>query len=327
MVGVSDSPSDRRPARRDGGRQGGGSAGPRQPGRDGQRYSGRPDRAGKPHPAYAPRKAPPRPDDAPDTRSVRPRIVDPVVPAEVTGKELPREVLGELRQLSEENQGFVARHLVMAARLIDEDPDLAHQHALSASRKGGRLAVVRETLSVTAYRTGDFALALRELRTFRRISGSNDHLALMVDCERGLGRPERALELGRSVPRGTLPEAAQVDLAIAMSGARLDLGQTDAALRELEIPQLDPDTAYSWSPALFSAYATVLEELGRPAEAVEWARRAEIASTALLGDAAEPEIVEVLELELELEDTGEPSSEVLTERPAVPDAAPDERQA
>jgi hypothetical protein len=38
-----------------------------------------------------------------------------------------------------------------------------------------------------------------------------------------------------------------------MSGARLDLGQAAVALVELQIPQLDPTTAYSWSPMLFAA--------------------------------------------------------------------------
>ena len=206
----------------------------------------------------------------------------------------------ELKTLSVENQEFVARHLAMTARLIDEDPELAHRHALSASRRGGRIGMVRETLAITAYATGDFGLALRELRTYRRITGRDDQLPMMVDSERGLGRPDRALELGRSVPRGTLPDAVQVELAIAMSGARLDLGQTEAALRELEIPQLDPTRAFSWSPDLFDAYAIVLVELGREAEAREWHRRASIAAEAL-GDArgGEPagEDLDVVDLE------------------------------
>src|SRR5690606_7578538 len=131
----------------------------------------------------------------------------------------------------------VAVHLVMAARLIDSDPHLAHRHATSAARRAGRIAVVRETLAITAYATEDYALALRELRTYRRISGRDDQLPMMVDSERGLGRPDRALELGRSVDRATLPVDVQVELAIAMSGARLDLEQREAALVELEIPQ------------------------------------------------------------------------------------------
>ena len=69
----------------------------------------------------------------------------------------------------------------------------------------------------------------------------------------------------------------RVELAIAMSGARLDLGQTQAALDELEIPQLDPSKAFSYSPALFDAYAVVLDELGRTDEAAEWGRRADLA--------------------------------------------------
>jgi hypothetical protein len=66
-----------------------------------------------------------------------------------------------------------------------------------------------------------------------------------------------------------------------MSGARLDLDQPDRALLELDIPELKPDTAFEWSPALFAARATVLEELGRDDEAEEWHRRAEIAADAL----------------------------------------------
>lgn len=195
--------------------------------------------------------------------------------------DLDRGARAELKTLSKDNAEAVARHLVMASRLVDDDIGLAHLHALAAARRAGRIAVVRETLAITAYASGDFALALRELRTYRRLSGREDQLPLMVDSERGVGRPERALELGRSVPRSSLDTEVQVGLAIAMSGARLDLGQPEAALRELEIPQLDPDRAFAWSPALFDAYATVLEDLGRVEEAALWSSRSERAAAAL----------------------------------------------
>jgi hypothetical protein len=220
-----------------------------------------------------------------------------VIPDDVQAKELDRVARAQLKTLEKENADEIARHLVMVARLIDTDPALAHQHAVSAARRGGRISVVRETLAITAYSTGDFALALRELRTYRRISGKDDQLPLMVDSERGLGRPDRALELGRSVPRSSLPVEVQVLLAIAMSGARLDLGQTEAALVELQIPQLDPERAFPWSPVLFDAYATVLEELGRAEEAEVWFRRAEVAEEALGDRDAEPEddVMEIVE--------------------------------
>jgi hypothetical protein len=66
-----------------------------------------------------------------------------------------------------------------------------------------------------------------------------------------------------------------------MSGARLDRGELELALGELEIPELNPDLAFEWSPALFDARATVLEDLGRTDEAAFWRERAEVASAAL----------------------------------------------
>ncbi|WP_241977997.1 hypothetical protein [Cryobacterium cheniae] len=244
-----------------------------------------------------------------ELRSVRPRHDDPELPDDITSQDLDRIARNELKTLSKDNAEAVGRHLAMAARVIDEDPELAHRHVMSAARRAGRIAVVRESLAITAYATGDFALALRELRTYRRISGSNDQLALMVDSERGVGRPDRALELGRSVERASLPASVQVALAIAMSGARLDLGETEAALSELEIPQLNPKTAFSYSAELFAAYAEVLGELGRDDEADLWNERAERADAAVSGETAFDETMEILEIDEEEPDEDEESGE------------------
>jgi hypothetical protein len=249
---------------------------------------------------------------------VRSRHEDPVIPEDVEPGELDRVARNELKTLSKDNAEGVANHLVMVARLIETDPALAHQHAISAARRAGRIGVVRETLAITAYTVGDYALALRELRTHRRITGSNDQLPMMVDSERGMERPAKGLELGRSVPRASLPVPVQVELAIAMSGARLDLGQLDAALTELQIPQLDPTKAFSYSPALFDAYAAVLEELGREEEAEEWYERSERAQE-LLDHAENPEdTIEIVE-----EDVPEYDDEDADEQPSETDTAVD----
>ncbi|WP_255513490.1 hypothetical protein [Homoserinibacter sp. GY 40078] len=239
-----------------------------------------------------------------DSFRERPRHDDPPIPEDVAPAQLDRAVRAELKTLSKENADAVAKHLVMAGRLIDTDPALAHRHSLAAVRRAGRIGVVRETAAITAYATEDFALALRELRTYRRITGREDQLPLMVDSERGVGRPAAALELGRSVPRSSLEPPVQVALAIAMSGARLDLGQPELALGELQIPQLDPERAFSYSPALFDAYATVLEELGRSEEAEEWWQRSERAALALDQAAGDgDDVIEVFEEEVdEVED-------------------------
>ncbi|WP_435079306.1 hypothetical protein [Clavibacter michiganensis] len=257
-----------------------------------------------------------------ELRSVRPRHEDPEIPEDVKPGDLDRIARNELKTLSKDNAEGVAQHLVMAARLIEEDPELAHRHATSAARRAGRIAVVRESLAITAYAVGDYALALRELRTYRRISGKDDQLALMVDSERGQGRPDKALELGRSVPKETLPAAEQVALAIAMSGARLDLGQTEAALDELSIAQLNRDVAYSYSADLFHAYAEVLEELGRSAEADAWRQRADAAEAAFADpDEGWDDMVEVVEEELEVEDGGHEPSEDDGSGDAIPASA------
>jgi hypothetical protein len=249
--------------------------GPRPP-RDGHRPNGRPERERE---VIEDR-------DPFNIRSVRVTHDAPPIPEGVKPADLDRVARNELKTLDKENAEGVANHLVMAAKLIDDDPALAHQHAISAARRAGRIGVVRETLAITAYATGDYALALRELRTYRRITGRDDQLPMMVDSERALNRPDKALELGRSVPRNSLPVPVQVEVAIAMSGARLDLGQLDAALAELEIPQLNPTTVFSYSPNLFAAYATVLEDLGRQTDADLWWGYADTAVDAL--DDADP---------------------------------------
>ncbi|GGE91315.1 hypothetical protein GCM10011313_12750 [Mycetocola zhadangensis] len=252
-----------------------------------------------------------------ELRMVRKDHYDPDLPDEVTANDLDRIARNELKTLTTDNAERVARHLAMAAMLIDEDPELAHQHALSAARRAGRIGVVRETLAITAYETGDYALALRELRTHRRITGSNDQVPLMVDSERGVGRPERALELGRSVERASLSSPVRVALAIAMSGARLDLGQPELALAELQVPELNPNRAFEWSPSLFSAEAEVLEELGRADEAAVWRKRAKVASAALAEQRGDNELetIEVFEI---VEEPDEADEVDATEAEGIP---------
>ena len=191
----------------------------------------------------------------------------PQIDEDVTGKELDRATQHQIKTLEGTSAEWVARHLVMAGRLLDEEPELAFQHALAASRRGGRLASVREAVGLTAYAAGHYGEALREFRTYRRISGSNMHLPVMADCERGLGRPDRALDMARSEEAKDLDAPGKVELAIVAAGARTDLGQLDAAVSELEIPQLDINRAFSYSPRLFRAYADALTAAGRAAEA------------------------------------------------------------
>ncbi|UOW00153.1 hypothetical protein [Agrococcus sp. SCSIO52902] len=233
----------------------------------------------------------------------------PPLPDDLVAEDLDIGARAQLKTLTKDNAEFVAKHMAMASRLIDENPELAHEHALTAARRAGRIGVVRETLAITAYQLGDFALALRELRTYRRITGRDDQLPLMADCERGLGRPEKALELARSVDAATLETPVRVELAIVKSGARLDLGQPEAALEELRIPELRRDKAFEYSPALFASYAGVLEELGRDDEAAEWLALADRAIDALEAALAPGELESIAITTERIEDDGEATAE------------------
>jgi hypothetical protein len=202
----------------------------------------------------------------------------------------------QLKTLSAENAEMTARHLAMVAYLAEQDPELAHRHAQAAASRAGRIPVVRETVGITAYFVEDWALSLRELLAHRRMTNSNDHVPMMIDCERGLGRPQRGLELGRTIDRAALSAEVRVSLAIAMSGARLDLGQNETALVELEIKELNPNSVFDYSPRLFWAYADTLEVLGREADAAKWADLATRADKAIAQkNASEFEELSVLE--------------------------------
>ena len=199
-----------------------------------------------------------------------PRLPEPRIEEGVTGKELDRGVWTQLRTLTKENAEGVAQHLVMAALLMEDDIDAAKAHAETAVRRAGRVPAAREALGLVAYRMGDWAKALSEFRTVRRLSGSSHLLPLMVDAERGLGRHEKALDLAQSPEAATLARDERVELAIVVSGIRRDLGQLDAAASGLRIAELTPKPVRPWTARLAYAYAEAVLALGEVGEARRW---------------------------------------------------------
>ncbi|GAA1409844.1 hypothetical protein GCM10009614_15550 [Glutamicibacter uratoxydans] len=195
---------------------------------------------------------------------------------------MDRVARAQLRYLEDRSASWVAKHLVMAGRLLEEDPELAYEHTLAASRRGGRVAVVREAVGIAAYHAGKYADALRELRTHRRISGSDYNLPLIADSLRGLGRVEKAIELAQSEECANLEPAVKVEMQIVAAGSYADLGKLDQALAELEsLEQLDFNRAFSFSPRLFAVYAELLAAAGRSEEAARWEKQVAVAERAL----------------------------------------------
>ncbi|MFV9429280.1 hypothetical protein [Rhodococcus rhodochrous] len=205
---------------------------------------------------------------APQRRDARPD--EPDIPEDVEASELDPTIRRDLLSLDKSNANSVARHLVMAGRLLDDDPRAALTHARAARQRAGRIAVVREAAGITAYHAGEWAEALSELRAARRMSGGTGLLAVMADCERGLGRPEKALELGRSEEARKLTGDEATELRIVLAGARMDLGQYDQAVVTLQTPDLDPERTGTPAARLFYAYADALVAAGRTEEGLQW---------------------------------------------------------
>lgn len=200
---------------------------------------------------------------------------EPHIPDDVTADQLEPAVLNELRTLPDGLADIVARHLVCADRaLVDEDLAKARAHVGAAKRRAGRVRAVREAAAITAYLDGDFAEAAAELRTVRRMTGTDEFVPMLADCERGLGRPERALELIREVDATKAEPDVRVELALVAAGARADMGQVDAALVLLQAPELRRLPKGTPRARLQYAYAELLEQAGRRDEAEQWMRKA-----------------------------------------------------
>ncbi|GAA0228033.1 hypothetical protein GCM10009527_025580 [Actinomadura nitritigenes] len=229
-----------------------------------------------------------------------------------------------MRTLPKDLAERVARHLVMAGRLSEEEPEQAYKHARAARRLASRVGIVREAAGIAAYQTGEWAEALAELRAARRLgAGDDSYLPVMADCERGMGRPERALDVIKSPEADRLDPMGRVELRIVESGVRRDLGQYDAAVVTLQIPELRDRRLRPWSARLFYAYADALAEAGREGEASDWFARAAAADRDGETDAAE----RYAELEglhiLDTEDDGEESAEDLDSQQVPEDTAAD----
>lgn len=266
-------------------KSGGGNRG----GRDGDARQSR-GRAPGGRDAGAPRR---RPSERGVEEERQPRTVDqerydgPPLPEEITGRELDRSVAAQLKSLPEKLGQRVARHLVAAGDLIDSDPRTAYEHTLAARARAGRLAVVREAVGEAAYAAGEYTEALAELRAARRMNGAQDYVAIMADCERALGRPDRALTLLKGARREKLAPALIAEMTIVEAGARRDRGEIDAALRTLEQAPLQSRSRDPWVARLRYAYAEALLEAGRSEDAIAWFHRTEAVDTLEATDAAE----------------------------------------
>jgi predicted Zn-dependent protease len=105
----------------------------------------------------------------------------------------------------------------------------ARKAAVKAKQAAPRSAWVREQLGLFAFELGDLHEAAQELLAYRRFTGDRRHDAIIAECYRQQGKPERALELIADLDRSTIPARAWIESQIVRARALVDTGRPDAA--------------------------------------------------------------------------------------------------
>jgi hypothetical protein len=114
------------------------------------------------------------------------------------------------------------------------------------------------------------------------MTGSAAYIPMIADCERGLGRPQKALDLIRTLDLAKVDAETKVEILIVAAGARADLGKVDAAVVTLQVPELTRLPPGTPRARLQYAYSDLLLKAGRRNEAWEWMERA--AASDILGE-------------------------------------------
>ncbi len=150
---------------------------------------------------------------------------------------LPAEVAAEIRNAADTATARHREHLVERA----ETAYGAYERArfLDAARAIKPVAdevpgvpAVRELAGLAAYRNGRWREAIRHLEAFDVLTGSDDHLPVVMDCQRALHKPKKVAELwaelrqsspdpdvlaeGRIVAAASLAETGDLNGAVAM---------------------------------------------------------------------------------------------------------------
>lgn len=217
------------------------------------------------HPSSARPSRPARPTQR-ETATGRPTKVD-----------LPKDIVDEIRQVavgtkSDEALGYLSRAAVLLAR---SDHGAAMKEAEKAKVLAPRSGAVREVLGLAYYGREMYREALSELQTYRRISGRVDQNHVMADCQRALGKPDRAVPLAEEEMRGRgVPNEARAEAAVVAASALSDMGRYEQALALLRrFAAKKAEVGRDYDLRLWYVMGDVLEKSGRKGEAAEQFRK------------------------------------------------------
>ena len=182
------------------------------------------------------------------------------------------EISREIDQVAHFGSAPKVKNLIAAAGEAVEsgDHEKAVESLLEAKTKAPRSVHVREMLGLAFHQLGKWREAARELAAYRRLSDRRDRDPEYADCERALGRPEKALEILSDLTAQDLPEEVLVEGLVVGAGALTDLGRHDDAVKMLERGPLRPPNVLPHHLRLFYSLADALEAAGRRSDARGW---------------------------------------------------------
>lgn len=152
-------------------------------------------------------------------------------------KTLPPEIAAEIRNAADVATAQHRERLVEKAESAYGAYERArYQDALRAIKPVAEetpgVAAVRELAGLAAYRSAKWREAVRHLQAFAALTDSTEHLPVLMDCQRALGKPKKVVDLwsdlrqsspepdvlaeGRMVAAASLAETGDLHGAIAM---------------------------------------------------------------------------------------------------------------
>lgn len=145
----------------------------------------------------------------------------------VKGGQLPKWVREEIiRSTPKDRREPAITHLSKAMELFaDERYPAAAAELRKAKELSPRSATIREMLGLSAYRSGLWEEGLRELRTFRRITGDLIHYPVEMDCMRGLGRDDDVIKAWERLQTYDISATINHEARVVYASFLLDQGR------------------------------------------------------------------------------------------------------
>lgn len=152
------------------------------------------------------------------------------------GGELPRWVREEITRTAPKDRREPAiTHLSKGvAEFADERYGAAFDQLKRAKDLAPQAATIRELLGLSAYHLERWQEALRELRTFRRISGETSQVPVELDCLRALGRPEDVEKTYRQLQKLDPYPETDDEARVVFASSLLDRGLTADAWKVIK---------------------------------------------------------------------------------------------